>query len=221
MSVFSGLSRPLKAAGVALIGIAVVAAVIGGVTVLNTSGDQNAGPSTSGEPTAPGGSSSAPEQSSSAAPSSAPPSSPSSSAPASSSAASSAPASGQPGQPGGQPGQQPGQPGQAGPDQQASNKWVTLRVYNNSLVKHLAEQAAADFRNSGWNVAEVGNYAQGNIPATTAYFRPGTDEEAAAKQLAKEFGFQAQPRFDGIQNSSPGVIVIITKDYQPGGRKGS
>ncbi|WP_370933749.1 LytR C-terminal domain-containing protein [Amycolatopsis sp. cg13] len=220
MSVFSGLSRPLKAAGVALIGIAVVAAVIGGVTVLNTSGDQNAGPSTSGEPTAPGGSSSAPEQSSSAAPSSAP-SSPASSAPASSSAASSAPASGQPGQPGGQPGQQPGQPGQAGPDQQASNKWVTLRVYNNSLVKHLAEQAAADFRNSGWNVAEVGNYSQGNIPATTAYFRPGTDEEAAAKQLAKEFGFQAQPRFDGIQNSSPGVIVIITKDYQPGGHKGS
>ncbi|MET9261479.1 LytR C-terminal domain-containing protein [Amycolatopsis sp. NPDC004079] len=221
MSVFSGLSRPLKAAGVALIGIAVVAAVIGGVTVLNTSGDQNAGPSTSGEPTAPGGSSSAPEQSSSAAPSSAPSSAPASSAPASSSAASSAPASGQPGQPGGQPGQQPGQPGQAGPDQQASNKWVTLRVYNNSLVKHLAEQAAADFRGSGWNVAEVGNYSQGNIPATTAYFRPGTDEEAAAKQLAKEFGFQAQPRFDGIQNSNPGVIVIITKDYQPGGHKGS
>ncbi|MGW7534528.1 LytR C-terminal domain-containing protein [Amycolatopsis sp. NPDC054798] len=222
MSVFSGLSRPLKAAGVALIGVAVVAAVIGGVTVLNTGGDQNAGPSTSGEPTAPGGSSSAPQQSSSAAPSSTP-SSPASSAPASSSAASSAPASsqpGQPGQPGGQPGQQPGQPGQAGPDQQASNKWVTLRVYNNSLIKHLAEQAAADFRGSGWNVAEVGNYADGVIPTTTAYFRPGTDEEAAAKQLAKEFGFQAQPRFEGIQNSSPGVIVIITKDYQPG-HKGS
>ncbi|WP_336161659.1 LytR C-terminal domain-containing protein [Amycolatopsis sp. VC5-11] len=220
MSVFSGLSRPLKATGVALIGVAVVAAVIGGVTVLNTSGDQNAGPSTSGEPSAPGGSSSAPSSSSSSAPSSAP-SSPASSAPASSSAASSAPSSGQPGQPGGQPGQQPGQPGQAGPDQQASNKWVTLRVYNNSLIKHLAEQAAADFRGSGWNVAEVGNYSQGNIPATTAYFRPGTDEEAAAKQLAKEFGFQAQPRFDGIQNSSPGVIVIITKDYRPGGHQGS
>ncbi|ATY15114.1 glycoprotein [Amycolatopsis sp. AA4] len=215
MSVFSGLSRPLKAAGVALIGVAVVAAVIGGITVLNTSGDQNAGPTTSGEPTAPGGSSSAaPGQSSSAAPSSAP-SSPASSAPASSSAASSAPASNPAGQPGAQPGQQPGQPGQAGPDQQASNKWVTLRVYNNSLIKHLAEQAAADFRGSGWNVAEVGNYKDGVIPTTTAYFRPGTDEEAAAKQLAKEFGFQAQPRFEGIQNSSPGVIVIITKDYQP------
>ncbi|MFD2474934.1 LytR C-terminal domain-containing protein [Amycolatopsis silviterrae] len=214
MSVFSGLSRPLKAAGVALIGVAVVAAVIGGVTVLNTGGDQNAGPSTSGEPTSPGGESSSNPQPSSSAPSSAP-SSPASSAPASSSAASSAPASSQAGQPGGQPGQQPGQPGQAGPDQQATNKWVTLRVYNNSLIKHLAEQAAADFRSSGWNVAEVGNYSQGNIPATTAYFRPGTDEEAAAKQLAKEFGFQAQPRFAGIQNSSPGVIVIITKDYQP------
>ncbi|WP_409184692.1 LytR C-terminal domain-containing protein [Amycolatopsis sp. VS8301801F10] len=218
MSVFSGLSRPLKAAGVALIGVAVVAAVIGGVTVLNTGGDQNAGPSTSGEPTSPGGSSSAP--SSSSVPTSSAPSSPASSAPASSSAASSAPASSQAGQPGGQPGQQPGQPGQAGPDQQASNKWVTLRVYNNSLIKHLAEQAAADFRGSGWNVAEVGNYSQGVIPTTTAYFRPGTDEEAAAKQLAKEFGFQAQPRFEGIQNSSPGVIVIITKDYQPG-HKGS
>ncbi|WP_156096798.1 LytR C-terminal domain-containing protein [Amycolatopsis jejuensis] len=212
MSFFSGLSRPLRAAGVALIGVAVVAAVIGGVTVLNTgsSSDNNAGPTSSGEPSGPGGgapSSPAPSSAPSSAPSTAP-STTSSSAP---------PSSAPPSSPAGQPGQ-PG--GQQGPDQKASNKWVTLRVYNNSLIQHLAEQAADDFRRSGWNVAEIGNYAQGVIQRTTAYFRPGTDEEAAAKQLAAEFGFQAQPRFEGIQNSSPGVIVIITKDYQAG-RKGS
>ncbi|MBB4687932.1 LytR C-terminal domain-containing protein [Amycolatopsis jiangsuensis] len=213
MNFFSGLSRPLRAAGVALIGLAVVAAVIGGVTVLNTSGsdsENNAGPTTSGPPPSSGG----PASSSAPGSSSAPPSS--SSAPASSTAPSDQP--GQPGQSGGQPGDQQGQPGgrpgQSGTDQQASNKWVTLRVYNNSLVKHLAEQAADDFRNQGWNVAEVSNYSEGVIPRTTAYFRPGTDEEAAAKQLAAEFGFDAQPRFEGIKKASPGVVVIVTKDYQ-------
>ena len=33
-------------------------------------------------------------------------------------------------------------------------------------------------------VAETGNYSQGIIPTTTVYFRPGTDEEASAKELA-------------------------------------
>ncbi|RJQ86012.1 LytR C-terminal domain-containing protein [Amycolatopsis panacis] len=213
MSFFSGLSRPLRAAGVALIGVAVVSAVVGGVTVLNTSNsssDDKAAPATSSAPSVGPTSSQAPASTSSSAPpssSSAPPSPP----PSSSTAAG--------GRPGAQPGQSGGQPGQAGNGEQASNKWVTLRVYNNSLVKHLAEQAASDFRASGWNVAEVGNYAEGTIPKTTAYFRPGTDEEAAAKQLGTEFGFAVQPRFDGIQGSSPGVIVIITKDYH--GHQGS
>ncbi|HEY2064146.1 MAG TPA: LytR C-terminal domain-containing protein [Amycolatopsis sp.] len=215
MSFFSGLSRPLRAAAVALIGVAVVAAVIGGVTLATSGGsnDNNAGPGNSAgpssQPSSGGPSSSAPGSSSAPSSASVPPSS--SAAPGSSSSAV---------PPGGQPTGQPGQPGQPGPNQQASNKWVTVRVYNNSLIKGLAEQAADDFRGSGWNVPEVGNYSQGVIDHTTAYFRPGTDEEAAAKQLATEFGFQAQPRFDGIQNSSPGVIVIITKDYQSG-HKGS
>lgn len=218
MSFFSGLSRPLRAAGVALIGVAVVAAVIGGVSLATSGGSDNntAGPSSSAgpssQPSSGAPSSSAPGSSSApSSPSSPPPSSP---APGSSSAVPPG------GQPTGQPGQPGGQPGQPGPNQQASNKWVTVRVYNNSLIKHLAEQAADDFRSSGWTVPEVGNYSQGVIDHTTAYFRPGTDEEAAAKQLAAEFGFQALPRFDGIQNSSPGVVVIITKDYQSG-HKGS
>ena len=207
MSVFSGMSRPMKAAGVALIGVAIVAAVIGGISALGGGdGSTEAGPSgTSSTPpgtSAPSGTSSSstpPSTSTSASPSSPVPPSPSS------------PGAGQP---------TSAAPGQPGGDQQASNKWVTVRVFNNSTIKGLADRAAEDFRGSGWNVNEVSNYSQGIIPTTTAFYRPGTDEEAAAKQLAQEFGIKAEPRFEGIQSASPGVIVIVTKEYQSG-HKGS
>jgi len=211
MSVFSGMSRPMKAAGVALVGVAIIAAVIGGITALGGgNGSNEAGPS--GTSPTPSGSSSAPPSTSSSASSStssssASPSSPTPPAPSS-------PAPGQPTSAG------PGQPGQPGGDQQASNKWVTVRVFNNSTIKGLADRAAEDFRGSGWNVNEVSNYSQGIIPTTTAFYRPGTDEEAAAKQLAQEFGIKAEPRFPGIESASPGVIVIVTKEYQSG-HKGS
>ena len=89
-----------------------------------------------------------------------------------------------------------------------------MRVYNNSTIHGLAATAADDFRGSGWNVAEVSNYSAGIIPVTTAYYRPGTDEETAAKALAAEFGLRAEARFDGIKESSPGVIVIVTNNYK-------
>lgn len=210
MSVFSGMSRPMKAAGVALVGVAIIAAVIGGISALSgDNGSNEAGPSgTATQPGTSGGTSAPPATSSTATP-------PSTSTPASPTA----PPTSTPG-PGGQPTPgQPGQPGQPG-DQQASNKWVTVRVFNNSTIKGLAARAKDDFAGAGWNVTEVSNYSQGIIPATTAYYRPGTDEEAAAKQLAQEFGFKAEPRFEGIQNASPGVIVIVTNNYESG-HKGS
>jgi hypothetical protein len=202
MSVFSGLSRPMKAAGVALIGIAIVAAVIGGISALSGGdGANQAGPS--GTPTQPGTSgsstppttSSTPAPSTSASPTPPPPTSPTQGQPTSS-------------------------PGRPSGDQQTSNKWVTVRVFNNSTIKGLADRAAEDFRGTGWNVNEVSNYSQGVIPTTTAFYRPGTDEEAAAKQLAQEFGIKAEPRFPGIESATPGVIVIVTKEYQSG-HKGS
>ncbi|WP_410637023.1 LytR C-terminal domain-containing protein [Amycolatopsis sp. lyj-346] len=211
MSVFSGMSRPMKAAGVALIGVAIIAAVIGGITALGGGdGSNEAGPSgTSTQPGTSGGTS-------------APPSTSSSPAPPSTSASPSSPVPPSPGSPtAGQPtSSAPGGPGRPGGDQQASSKWVTVRVFNNSTVKGLADRAAEDFRAGGWNVNEVSNYSQGIIPTTTAFYRPGTDEEAAAKQLAQEFGIKAEPRFEGIQSASPGVIVIVTKEYQAG-QKGS
>ncbi|MFD9893159.1 LytR C-terminal domain-containing protein [Amycolatopsis sp. NPDC059027] len=211
MSLFSGLSRPLKAAGLALIGVAVIAAVIGGVSAL-TGGESNNTAASSPAPPPSTPSDAVPSTSAPASPpsSSGPPSSPT--PPSSASPSSGAPTSGQPGQPG-----QP-QPGQPGGDQQASNKWVTLRVYNNSLIKGLAERAAEDFRKAGWTVSDVSNYPDGVIPETTAYFRPGTDEEAAARQLAKEFGMRAEPRFPGIERSAAGVIVIVTNNYHPSGK---
>jgi hypothetical protein len=198
----------MRLAGVVLIGIAVVAAVVGTTVALSGGSGQNASPPPSAAP-----SSSAP----------APPSSaPVSPAPPPSSSAAPPPGSSVPGQPpGASPGQPPaGVPGQPG-GEQAATKWVTVRVYNNSMIHGLATRAADDLRRQGWNVAEVTNYPFGVIPTTTAYFRPGTDEEAAAQDLAITFGMKAEPRFDGIQAASPGLIVIVTNDYKgPSGKTG-
>lgn len=91
---------------------------------------------------------------------------------------------------------------------------VSVRVYNNSLIKDLAQHAAEDFRAAGWHVDEVGNYAASIIPHSTVYYRPGTSEQAAAESLASSFGMRAEPRFPGLQNATPGLVVIVTKDFQ-------
>ncbi|MEU6647162.1 LytR C-terminal domain-containing protein [Saccharomonospora sp. NPDC046836] len=214
MSIFDGLSRPMRAAGLGLIAVAVIAGVIGGITLLGSGDDseQTAQPSTSQEQQPPGDG----ERSTSAQPTSTQPTT------TSTSTTSQPPAAGspstQPSQPGtpSTPGAQPGgtDSGATGQDQQAGAKWVGLRVYNNSTIKGLANTAADDFRAQGWNVVQVDNYPSGIIPTSTAYFRPGTDEEAAARSLAGQFGLRVEPRFDGIQDSSPGVIVIVTQDYE-------
>jgi hypothetical protein len=91
---------------------------------------------------------------------------------------------------------------------------VPLRVYNNSRVPGLAEQAAEDFRSDGWEVTEVGNYPYGVISTTTVYYRPGTNEVQPANALADGWGMRAKERFEGLADASPGIIVIVTKDYQ-------
>jgi hypothetical protein len=88
-----------------------------------------------------------------------------------------------------------------------------VRVYNNSTIRGLAARAARDLRAAGWTVVEIGNYADGIIPTSTAYYQEGTDQKAAAEALGAEFGMRVEPRFPGIANASPGVIVIVTNDY--------
>ena len=92
-----------------------------------------------------------------------------------------------------------------------------MRVYNNSMINGLAARAASDFRSAGWTVEEVANYPYGNIPTSTVYYRPGTSEEAAAQSIGSEFGMRVEPRFAGLDEASPGLIVIVTKDYQTRG----
>ncbi|MFC5995434.1 LytR C-terminal domain-containing protein [Pseudonocardia hispaniensis] len=89
-----------------------------------------------------------------------------------------------------------------------------VRVYNNSTITGLAARAADDFRGSGWQVTNVANYPSGIIPTTTVYYRPGSDEQAAAQALGRQFGMRVEPRFEGLADASPGLIVIVTNDYQ-------
>ncbi|EHR52984.1 hypothetical protein SacmaDRAFT_4810 [Saccharomonospora marina XMU15] len=198
MSIFDGLSRPVRAAGLGLLAVAVVAAVIGGVTLVVGDDDpgETAGEATSqAQPTPTGASPDSPSQS--PAPSSEGESTGKPSAPATSSSPTAAP-------PGG---------GDKGGDDEASTRDIPVRVYNNSTVHGLASRAGDDLRSAGWKVVETGNYSGGIIPTTTVYYREGTDEKAAATVLASQFGIRAEPRFRGIADSSPGLIVIVTRDY--------
>ncbi|MGH3452173.1 MAG: LytR C-terminal domain-containing protein [Haloechinothrix sp.] len=212
---FADLSRPMRAAGFALLGIAVVATVIGTASAI--SGD---GPSQSAEPaeTAPGepapgrtttgqdapGTGEGPAPTTGDAPTTTEPEGvPGTSYP-----------TGRPDENGGESTKAP-RPGGTDKTQAADPAHsVPVRVYNNSTVRDLAALAADDLKSEGWKVVDVGNYSDGIIPTTTAYYRPGTDEEAAARAIAEAFGMRVEPRFDGIKDSSAGVIVIVTKDYQ-------
>lgn len=89
-----------------------------------------------------------------------------------------------------------------------------LRIYSNGTIQGMAGHAADDFKKAGWQVDRVDNYSSGVIPTSTAYFRPGTPEQAAAQSLGNEFGLRVEPRFAGLTEASPGVIVIITNDYR-------
>lgn len=92
-----------------------------------------------------------------------------------------------------------------------------VRVYNNSTITGLATRAADDFRNEGWTVEAVANYPSGTIPTSTVYYRPGTSEQAAAEAMGQAFGMRVAPRFVGLDEASPGLIAIVTNDYQKRG----
>ena len=60
----------------------------------------------------------------------------------------------------------------------------------------------------------MANYPSGIIATSTVYYRPGTAEQSAASSLASAFGLRVEPRFTGIDDAAPGLIVIVTNDYQ-------
>jgi hypothetical protein len=101
---------------------------------------------------------------------------------------------------------------------QTLEQTVPVRVYNNSKIKDLANVAAQDISAAGFNVVQVGNYSAGVIPVSTVYFSPLPGEQQIADEIGRDFGLRVQPRFEGIADASPGVIVIVTRNFQTGGK---
>ncbi|WP_394614189.1 LytR C-terminal domain-containing protein [Lentzea sp. JNUCC 0626] len=184
-------SRPAKAAGFALLGVAAVALVIGVISLFG-GGSEDTPPAAEGTSTAP------PAQTTSVASEQPPASTPSSAPPGTTTGSPTVPATTTPPPPVTQPG---------------ATK-APVRVYNNSTITGLASKASDEVRGNGWTVAETGNYSAGTIPTTTVYYRPGTEEEASAKELAAALRARVEPRFDGIQSAAAGIILIVTNDYQ-------
>lgn len=189
-------ARPLRLAGLALVVIAVLALIAGLISLfIDEDGGGDAAPpaatATSPPDTAPTGPTTEP-----GTPGQPPP-------PAPTTPAAPPPATGSPPPPAPQPPAPQPPPPTAEP----------VRVYNNSTISGLAARAAEDFRRAGWTVIEVSNYPSGIIPTSTVYYRPGTPEEAAARVLGNRFDLRVEPRFPGIDQASPGLIVIVTNDY--------
>ncbi len=90
------------------------------------------------------------------------------------------------------------------------DKTVPVRVLNNSTVAGLASRTGSQLTAAGFDVTETGNYPGGVIAKTTVYYGNSPHERETAQAIANELGVSAEPRFAGIADSPPGVIVIVT-----------
>ncbi|MFC3895119.1 toll/interleukin-1 receptor domain-containing protein [Lentzea rhizosphaerae] len=102
----------------------------------------------------------------------------------------------------------------------APGRNVRLSCYNNSTIVGLLARACDDAKSFGWTIADRGKYSEGVIPTTTVYYRSDPEEEAAARELAALLRMRVEPRFDGITGQPPGLIMIVTNDYQGPSRNG-
>jgi hypothetical protein len=105
----------------------------------------------------------------------------------------------------------PAPPADTGP---AAPAPVQVRIYNNSKIQGLAARAEADLTADGFDVVAISGYSQGVIPTSTVYYTSAPGEQDTAQQIGQKFGMRVEPRFPGIADASPGVIVIVTKDFK-------
>jgi len=208
----SGGSSPLRVGGLALLGVGAVAALIGVASLVGGGGGgtptaEGPAPTSAVAPAAP-----APTDPNAAAAPPAPATTPAPAAPAPAPAVT--PAPGGVAVPSFAPTPNAAKPTPAtAPSARAIAK-QPVRVYNNSTIKGLAARAAEDVKAQGWPVESVANYSQGVIPASTVYFRPGTAEEASAQALGRALGVRVEPRFAGLNDATPGLILIVTNNYK-------
>lgn len=94
---------------------------------------------------------------------------------------------------------------------------VPVTVLNNSELAGLASRVATELEAGGWPIAELLNYSETQVAATTVFFTPGNAaEEAAAQALAAQFpdiSGGAEPRFEGLDGS--GLTVAAVGDWVP------
>lgn len=205
----TGSPRPGRVAGVALLGLAAVALIIGLITALGGNGDGRAD-GNHGEPTQ---TKTSRTGTITGSPTTRPPTSKSSGGSTTTTTTTRGTA------PGGGSSGQTTPPGGDGNGE--STKTVPVRVLNNSKIQGLAAKAEADLKADGWNVVAKGAYSATNVPTSTVYYRPGNaEEEATARAIAKEFGMQVAPRLKTLENQPAGVIVIVTKEYGGAGGGG-
>ncbi|CAM4120570.1 LytR C-terminal domain-containing protein [Kibdelosporangium persicum] len=195
----AGPTRPARLAGIGLLALALIALVIG---LIQLFGGDNSDPGA--QPAPPSSESQPPPPPLTDTATSAPPAPPTTEPTTATSTVPPAPPTSAP--------TSAAPPTAPPPQTQPPNRSEPVRVYNNSFIENLADRAAADFRSGGWNVVATGNH-QGRVYVTTVYYRPGTAEEAQAKELGQQFNLRVEPRFEGIQAATPGIIVIVTKEY--------
>jgi hypothetical protein len=85
-----------------------------------------------------------------------------------------------------------------------------VRVFNVGGDEGAAARMGDRLREAGWNVTETGNLTVSELPATTVFFGPADQEEAAAQAVGKLIDAPVQPRIPEIAEQPPGVIVLVT-----------
>lgn len=100
----------------------------------------------------------------------------------------------------------------ATPTTSAAAASESVRVLNNSNVSGLAAETAQTLESAGFTVGETGNYSSGTISASTVYYDSAVSgQQAEAERIGTVLGYEVQPRFEGIESSAPGIIVIVTQ----------
>lgn len=100
-----------------------------------------------------------------------------------------------------------------------SPEMLPVTVLNNSpgLTRGLATNVADALEAGGWPIAELLNYSETQLSATTVFFTPGNAaEEAAAQALVVQFpeiAGGAEPRFEGLDGA--GLTVAAVGDWVP------
>jgi LytR cell envelope-related transcriptional attenuator len=84
-----------------------------------------------------------------------------------------------------------------------------VRVYNISGQEGVAGRAAAQLKQGGYKVTEIGNLSMPDVSATTVYFGNGPGERETAGAVGQLLNAHVEPRTRQVANQPPGVIVVV------------